>query len=83
MQPDISIADPCEKPTFGGYAEESPRMKVQRVDAVVELVEVGLPQQPVPPGHRERWMGQQEKVSEPLLLWPEGGDQSWRDWGSL
>ena len=59
-------------------------MKVQRADAGVEPVEVGLPQQPVPPRQRERWLGQQkEKVSEPLLLRPEGGDQSHGEIGGL
>ena len=46
------------------------------MDAVVEQVEVGLPQQPDPPRKRARWLGQQKKVGEPLFLWPEGGDQS-------
>ena len=38
----------------------------------MEAVEVGLPQQPVPPRQRERRLDQQkEKVHEPLLLWPD------------
>ena len=46
------------------------------MDTLVKAVEVGLPQQPVPPRQRERWLGQQkEKVREPLLLWPERSDQ--------
>ena len=58
-----------KSPTFRGYAGEPPRVKVQRVDALVEAVEVGLPQQPVPPRQHERWLGQQkEKVHEPLLF---------------
>ena len=63
-----------KSPTFGGDAGESPRVKVQRMDAVVEPVEARLPQQLVPPRKRHWWLGQQkEKVCEPLLLWPEGG----------
>ena len=59
-------------------------MKVQRVDALLEAVEVGLPQQPVSPRQRERWLGQQnEKVGEPLLLRPERGDQSHGKIGGL
>ena len=33
-------------------------MKVQRVDALVEEVAVGLPKQAVPPRQGERWLGQ-------------------------
>ena len=58
MQPDISIADPREKPTFREYAGESPRVTAQRVDAVVEPMEVGLPQQPVPQRKHHWWLGQ-------------------------
>ena len=59
-------------------------MKIQRMDALVEVAEVGLPQQPVPPRQRERWLGQQrEKVCEPLFLWPERSDQSHREIGGL
>ena len=59
-------------------------MKVQHVDAVVELVEVGLPQQLVPSRQRERWLDQQKKkVGEPLFLRPEGGDQSHGEIGCL
>ena len=57
-------------------------MTVQRMDALVEATEVGLPQQPVPPRQHERWLGQQKKkVREPLLLWPERSDQSHREIG--
>ena len=36
-----------------------------------------LPEQTVPPSKGERWLGQwKKKVCEPLLLWPEGCDQS-------
>ena len=74
----------AKSPTFGAYAGESPSVKVQRVDALVEAVEVGLPQQPVPPRQRERWLGQEkEKVSEPLLLWPERSDQGHGEIGGL
>ena len=59
-------------------------MKVQRVDALVEVVEVGLTQQLVPPRQRERWLCQQkEKVSEPLLFRPERGDQNHGEIGGL
>ena len=54
------------------------------MDALVEAAEVGLPQQPVPPRERERWMGQKKKeVYEPLLFWPERGDHSHGEIGSL
>ena len=70
--------------TFGGDAGELLRVKVQCVDTVVEPVEVGLLQTLVPPQKRRWWLGQQkEKVCEPLLLWPEGGDQSHGETGSL
>ena len=58
-------------------------MKVQRVYALVEVDEVELPQQPVPPRQGERWLGHQEKVGEPLLLRPEGGDESHGEIGGL
>ena len=53
------------------------------MDALVEAVEVGLPQQLVPPGERQRWLGQQkEEVCKPPLLRPERGDQSHGEiWG--
>ena len=74
----------AKSPTYGGDAGESPRVKVQRVDAVVEPVEVGLPQQLVPPRKHHWRLGQQkEKVRKPLLLWPKGGDQSHGEIGSL
>ena len=38
-----------------------------------------LPKQTVPPREGERWLGQQKEVCEPLLLWPEGCDQSHRE----
>ena len=83
-QPDISTADPREKPDFRRDAGESPRVKVQRVDAVVEPVEVGLLQQLVSSWKHHWWVGQwKEKVCEPLLLWPEGGDQSHEEIGGL
>ena len=47
-----------KSPTFGGDAGESPHVKVQRVDAVVEPVEVGLLQQPVPQRKHHWWLGQ-------------------------
>ena len=73
-----------KSPTFGGDAGESPCVKVQCMDALVEAVDVGLPQQPVPPKQRKRWLGQEkEKIGEPLLLWPERGDQSHGKIGSL
>ena len=72
-----------KSPIFGGYAGESPLVKVQCVDAVVEP-EVGLPQQLVPPWKCHWWLGQKkEKICEPLLIWPEGGDQSHGEMGSL
>ena len=77
MQPDISRVDPSEKPYFWRIRWRVTKLKVQRVDALVEAVEVGLLQQPAPPRQHERWLGQQkEKVDEPLLLRPEKGDQS-------
>ena len=47
-----------KSPTFGGDAGESPHVKVQRMDALVEVAEVGLSQPPVSPRERERWLGQ-------------------------
>ena len=59
-------------------------MTVQDVNTLVEAVEAGMPQQPVPPRQRKRWLGQQkEKVGEPLLLQPEGGDQGHGEIGGL
>ena len=43
------------------------------MDTLVEAVEVGLSQQPVPPRQCERWLGQQkEKVGEPHPRRPPG-----------
>ena len=53
------------------------------MDASVEPTEVGLPQEVVPWRKCQGWLGQQEEeVGEPLLLWPEGGDQGHGEiWG--
>ena len=59
-------------------------MNVQRMDAIVEPIEVGLPQQPVPQRKHHRWLSEEEeKAGKPLLLRPEGGDQRHGEIGSL